>query len=92
MIIYDLAQSSDPETGEVGLLSKLLQGLRGSWLAHCTTGPNAKEPPVDGIVETDYFAIFARAILGSLDGFLYAYWRRPHAYLDPRIRAGSSSF
>ena len=26
------------------------------------------------------------------DGFLYAYWRRPRAYLDPRIRAGSSSF
>lgn len=26
------------------------------------------------------------------DGFLYAYWRRPHFYLDPRMRAGSSSF
>lgn len=26
------------------------------------------------------------------DGFLYAYWRRPQAYLDPRIRSGSSSF
>lgn len=26
------------------------------------------------------------------DGFLYAYWKRPHAYLDARIRAGSSSF
>jgi SAM-dependent methyltransferase len=26
------------------------------------------------------------------DGFLYAYWRRPGAYLDARIRAGSSSF
>lgn len=26
------------------------------------------------------------------DGFLYAYWRRPHAYLDPSIRSGSSSF
>lgn len=26
------------------------------------------------------------------DGFLYAYWRRPEAYLDPRIRKGSSSF
>lgn len=26
------------------------------------------------------------------DGFLYAYWRRPQAYLDPAIRAGSSSF
>ncbi len=27
-----------------------------------------------------------------IDGFLYAFWRRPAAYLDPRIRAGSSSF
>lgn len=71
MITYDLAQSADPQTGEVGFFPKLLQGLRGSWLAHCTTGPNAKEAPVDGIVETDYFAIFARAILGSLDGFLH---------------------
>lgn len=26
------------------------------------------------------------------DGFLYAYWRRPEAYLDPRIRKGISSF
>lgn len=26
------------------------------------------------------------------DGFLYAYWRRPAAYLDPRLRQGSSSF
>lgn len=26
------------------------------------------------------------------DGFLYAYWRRPYAYLDPYVRSGSSSF
>jgi SAM-dependent methyltransferase len=26
------------------------------------------------------------------DGFLYAYWRRPEAYLDARMRSGSSSF
>ena len=26
------------------------------------------------------------------DGFLYAYWRRPRAYCDPRIRRGISSF
>ena len=26
------------------------------------------------------------------DGFLYAYWKRPAAYLDPRLRTGSSSF
>ncbi len=26
------------------------------------------------------------------DGFLHAFWRRPEAYLDPVVRAGSSSF
>jgi SAM-dependent methyltransferase len=26
------------------------------------------------------------------DGFMHAYWRRPHAYLDPRIRAAISVF
>lgn len=26
------------------------------------------------------------------DGFLYAYWRRPEAYLDAHVRSGSSSF
>ncbi|HEY5194354.1 MAG TPA: class I SAM-dependent methyltransferase [Solirubrobacteraceae bacterium] len=26
------------------------------------------------------------------DGFLAAYWRRPHAYLDERVRAGISTF
>jgi SAM-dependent methyltransferase len=26
------------------------------------------------------------------DGFLHAYWRRPHAYLDPHVRAGISVF
>ena len=26
------------------------------------------------------------------DGFLYAYWRRPEAYLDEALRSGSSSF
>ena len=27
-----------------------------------------------------------------IDGFLYAYWRRPAVYLEARIRSGSSSF
>jgi SAM-dependent methyltransferase len=27
-----------------------------------------------------------------LDGFFHAYWRRPHAYLDPGVRAGISAF
>lgn len=57
---------------QTGVLKKLLEGLRGSWTAHCTTGPLKKDPPVDGIVETDYFAILARLILGSLEGFCQA--------------------
>ena len=55
---------------ESGFLSKLLQGLRGSWIAHCTTGPLKKSPPVDGIVETDYFSVLARLVLGSTRGFM----------------------
>lgn len=27
-----------------------------------------------------------------IDGFLYAYWSRPRAYLDPKVRAAMSSF
>ncbi|SMR41431.1 unnamed protein product [Zymoseptoria tritici ST99CH_1E4] len=69
-LVVDLARTPD-SAGDVGFMSKLLRALRGSWQAHCTTGPLAKDAPVDGIVETDYFAIFARAILGSLDAFLY---------------------
>ena len=56
----------------VGFLGKILDGLRGSWTAHCTTGPLKKGPLVDGIVETDYFSILARLILGSLGGFCQA--------------------
>lgn len=52
-----------------GIMPALLEGLHGSWSAHCTTGPRAKEPPVDGIVETDYFAVLARLALGSLSSF-----------------------
>jgi len=27
-----------------------------------------------------------------VDGFMHSYWRRPHAYLDPQVRAGISVF
>lgn len=32
------------------------------------------------------------ALHDCLDGFLYAYWRRPEVYLDPAVRKGSSAF
>jgi hypothetical protein len=56
----------------VGFLPTLLEGLKGSWTAHCTTGPNRTKTRVDGIVETDYFSILARLILGSVSGFSQA--------------------
>ncbi|KAG9590968.1 ARM repeat-containing protein, partial [Aureobasidium melanogenum] len=57
---------------ESDFLRKQLRGLHGSWVAHCTTGPLAKEPPVDGIVETDYFSVLARLAMGSENTFLQA--------------------
>ena len=66
----------------VGFLTKLLDGLKGSWIAHCTTGPLRKDAPVDGIVETDHFSIMARLILGSVDGFCQAV-QRAAPMVDP---------
>ena len=55
-----------------GFLNKQLEGLHGSWAAHCTSGPLARDPPVDGIVETDYFSVLARIAMGSTTVFLQA--------------------
>lgn len=64
------------------------------YLPQLATLDEAQMPPLD----------FYREHLGEVeiapvpiphdcsDGFLYAYWRRPRAYLDPRLRSGSSSF
>lgn len=57
---------------ESSIFTALLEGLRGSWVSHCTTGPNRKEPVVDGIVETDYFSILSRLILANTEAFLFA--------------------
>jgi hypothetical protein len=50
----------------------VLAGLRGSWEAHQTTGPNKAYPPVDGMVETDYFSVLARLIMGNPQTFVSA--------------------
>ncbi|KAI9762174.1 MAG: hypothetical protein M1835_008068 [Candelina submexicana] len=55
---------------ESGFLTKVLQGLRESWEAHQTTGPNKKYPSVDGVVETDYLAVLSRLALASPRVFL----------------------
>ena len=60
------------EMTNCGFIGKLLGGLYGSWTAHCTTGPRARELLVDGAVETDCFSIVARLILGSTTAFCQA--------------------
>ncbi|KAI9698248.1 MAG: hypothetical protein M1820_007518 [Bogoriella megaspora] len=46
-------------------LPSLLNGLHGSYVAHCTTGPLAMQPPVDGALESDYFTVLARLLVAS---------------------------
>ncbi len=72
--------------------------FRGFWLAdyipELVTLDEAQMPPM-----TDYEAWLGPVEISAVpiphdctDGFLCAYWRRPSAYLDPRIRAAISSF
>ncbi|KAG5289711.1 importin 11 [Histoplasma ohiense] len=46
-------------------LLTLLSGLRETYEAHLTTGPNKRYPGVQGVVETDYFSVLARIALSS---------------------------
>ncbi|HEX8568727.1 MAG TPA: class I SAM-dependent methyltransferase [Caulobacteraceae bacterium] len=72
--------------------------FRGFWLAdyipELVTLDEAQMPPM-----TAYEACLGPVEVSPVriphdctDGFLCAYWRRPAAYLDPRIRAAMSSF
>ena len=72
--------------------------FRGFWLADYIPELVAlDEARMPGM--TDYEAWLGPVEISALpiphdcsDGFLCAYWRRPAAYLDPRIRAAMSSF
>ena len=72
--------------------------IRGSWLGNyfpeLMALDDGQMPPM-----SDYKAWLGPVEISTVpipydchDGFLYAYWRRPHAYLDGRIRAAISSF
>ena len=50
---------------ETGFMFKLVDGLRGSWKARQTTGPNRTTSAVDGVVETDYFGVLARLAIAD---------------------------
>lgn len=50
-----------------GFLAKIMEGLHGAWTFHQAHGPAQEKPSraVDGVVETDYFSVFARIGLAS---------------------------
>ncbi|KAI9816698.1 MAG: hypothetical protein M1832_004986 [Thelocarpon impressellum] len=48
-----------------GLLKTVLSGISDNWEARQTTGPNKRYPPLDVVVETDYFSVLARIALAS---------------------------
>jgi SAM-dependent methyltransferase len=72
--------------------------FRGFWLADYLPGlislDEAQMPPLSAYAEVLGPVNISPVPIphDCIDGFLCAYWRRPEAYLDPRIRAASSSF
>lgn len=70
----------------------------GSWLGDYLPGLRELDarqmPPIDAYTRWlgDVMVSPIPIPHDCLDGFLYAFWRRPEAYLDPAVRTGSSSF
>ncbi len=72
--------------------------FRGVWLAdyfpELVTLDDGQMPPLEvyaaALGPVDIVTVPIPA--DCTDGFLYAFWRRPEAYLDPKIRRGMSSF
>jgi SAM-dependent methyltransferase len=68
--------------------------LTAAYFPEIVTLDRRRFPPVDDIAASlgacrmDHVAIPHDCV----DGFLGAFWRRPEAYLDPRVRAGMSVF
>ena len=73
--------------------------FRGFWLADdylpaLSTLDDARMPPLSLYGEALGTVRITPVLIphDCIDGFLCAYWRRPAAYLDPRVRAAMSSF
>lgn len=55
---------------ESSFMRRLLDGLRESWEAHQTTGPDRRHTNIEGVVETDYLSVLARIALASPSVFV----------------------
>ena len=57
---------------ETGFFSQIVTGLKTSYDAHQTTGPNRVHSEIDGTVETDYLSILARLAVSNPSAFISA--------------------
>ena len=53
-------------------LPNLLVGLKSAYEAHQTTAPNRKFTEIDGVIESDYFAVIARILISNPQTFVPA--------------------
>lgn len=50
---------------QTGFLEHILKGINGSWKSHQITGPKRESPPIDRIVELNYFLILGRLAVAN---------------------------
>jgi hypothetical protein len=66
-----------------GFFDGLIDGLKEAWEAHQTTGPKAIHTKIQGIIETDYFAIISRIAYESPEVFFEALRKSESASRPP---------
>jgi hypothetical protein len=66
-----------------GFFDQLINGLKEAWEAHQTTGPKAINTKIQGIIETDYFAIISRIAYESPELFIQALEKSKSAQEPP---------
>jgi hypothetical protein len=74
-----------------GFLDGLIGGLKESWEAHQTTGPKAKHTSIQGLIETDYFAVMSRIAFESPEHFVQAVEKCAAASVPPKKMANASN-
>jgi hypothetical protein len=66
-----------------GFMDGVISGLKESWEAHQTTGPKAKHTSIQGLIETDYFAVLSRIAFESPEHFVQALEKCAAASVPP---------
>lgn len=74
-----------------GFLDGIVTGLKESWEAHQTTGPKAKHTSIQGLIETDYFAVLSRIAFESPEHFVQALEKCEAASVPPKKMTSSGN-